>query len=122
MMAMRRFLAPLGLFVLLAAGVLPPLQAETQWELPAQFPSNIEHGLQVMREPQLQLAMQAYNAAVEADPAQVLIVEHGKDELEKARAMELADWLVILGMPPSNIRLQANRKLKEQLRLQIDSF
>lgn len=107
--------------IIVSALATATVHAADSWDLPEAFPSQVEHGLQLMRDPQLQLAMQAYNLAAASDPRAYLLILHGKEETQKALAMQLSDWLVILGMQQENIRFERSRKLKSQLRLEIDT-
>lgn len=94
--------------------------ADDRWRLADGFPADIEHGLQLMREPALQAAMLAYEQARTEAADSYLLILHGRDQSQAALAAQLRDWLLLLGMPADAMRLDSRRKLKQHLLLQIE--
>lgn len=100
-----------------------PVQAEQRWLLPEGFPAQVEHGLELLRQPALQGAMQAFNAIAqngdESKDSTVLVILHGRSDADRALAARLRDWLLMLGMRTEQIRLDKTRKLENQLRIEV---
>lgn len=107
--------------MLLVCGLLaPPTFAGDRWLLPIDFPSQVNHGLEFMRNAEVQEAMQAYNAALLKEPSTVLRIIHHKDASQQALAEQLRGWLLVFAVQPDKIELRAARKPKQQLALELD--
>lgn len=97
-----------------------PGYAAERWLLPIEFPSQVTHGLEFMRNTEVQQAMQAFDAAVLREPSTILRIVHHKDPSQQALAEQLRDWLLVFGVQPEKIELRSARKPKQQLALELD--
>lgn len=93
--------------------------AAEKWQLPVAFPSEVTHGLQLMRNAELQNALLQYDQQLKNDPNTSLRILHGKTAEQQALAAQLRDWLLVLGFQPDAIMLLPSRKQKRQLALEI---
>lgn len=105
--------------LLLPIGILFSTPAMAQWDLPEAFPGDVEHGLQLMRNAELQAAMAELEQAQLERPAMRLAILHAKNPEQAALAAQLRDWLLTLGVNDEEMVLIPARRLKTNLRLQI---
>ncbi len=111
----------LPLLGLLLALVSAPTAAKDRWDLPSAFPSAVEHGLQLMRNTELQAALLALESVQANSASAKLRIMHGKADTQQQLAAQLRDWLLLLGLNEQELLLTPARKLKTHLRLEIET-
>lgn len=103
-------------YALLLMAWVGAASAAPRWTLPPAFPSQLNHGLELMREPDLQAAVIAFETA---KPGTRLGIFHPKADEGVQLANQLYDWLLLTGFNPEQLELKPHKKLKNQLAIEL---
>lgn len=108
--------APSLLCALMLMAWVGVANAAPRWVLPQNFPSQVNHGLELMREPNLREAVAAFE---QAKPGTRIRILHAKADEGSQLASQLHDWLLVTGFNPAQLEFKASKKFTDQLAVEL---